>query len=39
MEKDNQLNVVRIKIVPDIPLYSEKPIGSNEDVINLIGEE
>lgn len=39
MKEKNKLNVVRVKLVEDIPLYSDKIVGSPDDAIDILKEE
>lgn len=39
MEGKNKLNVVRIKLVEDVPLYSDKTIGCYTDAVDVLKEE
>ena len=32
-----QLNTVRIRLVPDIPLFSDRPVNSPDDAADLMG--
>ena len=39
MKEKNKLTVVRVKLVEDIPLYSDKIVGSPDDAIDILKEE
>lgn len=39
MEEKNKLNVVRVKLVEDVPLYSDKTIGCYTDAVDILKEE
>lgn len=36
---ENQLDVVRVRLIPDVPLFSDRPITSSDDAIGLIADE
>lgn len=39
MEKKNKLNVVRVKLVEDIPLYSDEIVGCADDAVDILKKE
>ena len=36
---ENQLDVVRVRLKPDVPLFSDRPITSPDDAVALIADE
>ena len=39
MKEKNKLNVVRVKLVEDIPLYSDEIVGSPDDAVDILKKE
>lgn len=39
MKEKNKLNVVRVKLVEDIPLYSDKIVESPNDAVDILKKE
>lgn len=39
MEEKNKLNVVRVKLVDDIPLYSDETVGCADDAVDILKKE
>lgn len=35
MKEKNKLNVVRVKLVEDIPLYSDEIVGCADDAVDI----
>lgn len=39
MKEKNKLNVVRVKLVEDIPIYSDEIVGSPDDAVDILKKE
>ena len=39
MKEKNKLNVVRVKLVEDIPLYSDEIVGCADDAVDILKKE